>query len=112
MIRRRSLGRDVARTAILAKTATRVAGNERARQEAAQAHAQVAAADAAAAQASAAHAQIAAAQATAMLTGDATPPAVSTADRLTQLATLGQLHTSGVLTDEEFAAEKARILAS
>jgi hypothetical protein len=31
--------------------------------------------------------------------------------RLAALARLGQLHREGVLTDAEFAAEKARILA-
>jgi Short C-terminal domain len=34
----------------------------------------------------------------------------SNADRLRQLAELGELHRDGVLTDAEFAAEKARIL--
>jgi Short C-terminal domain len=34
----------------------------------------------------------------------------SNADRLRQLAELGKLHRDGVLTDAEFAAEKARIL--
>jgi len=33
-------------------------------------------------------------------------------DRLDQLKELGRLKESGVLTDEEFAAEKARILNS
>lgn len=33
-------------------------------------------------------------------------------DTLDQLAKLGQLHQSGVLTDEEFAAQKAKILGS
>ncbi len=32
-------------------------------------------------------------------------------DRLAQLKLLGQLHESGVLTDEEFAREKERILS-
>jgi hypothetical protein len=31
-------------------------------------------------------------------------------DRLGQLEKLGQLHTQGVLTDAEFAAEKQKIL--
>jgi hypothetical protein len=39
-------------------------------------------------------------------------PAVAAApDRLTQLAQLGELRTTGVLTDAEFESEKARILA-
>lgn len=32
-------------------------------------------------------------------------------DMLAQLEKLGQLHEAGVLTDDEFAAQKARILA-
>ena len=39
----------------------------------------------------------------------AAPPA---ADPIAQLKDLGQLHESGVLTDEEFAAQKAKILGS
>ncbi|MEZ0094425.1 SHOCT domain-containing protein [Streptacidiphilus sp. EB129] len=35
----------------------------------------------------------------------------SNTERLEQLARLGRLHATGVLTDAEFAAEKARILA-
>src|SRR5262245_34843134 len=33
-------------------------------------------------------------------------------DRITALKQLGDLHAQGILTDEEFAAEKAKILAS
>jgi Short C-terminal domain len=40
------------------------------------------------------------------------PPAQAGPDRLTQLKELGQLKEQGVLTDAEFAAEKARILNS
>ena len=38
-------------------------------------------------------------------------PAAAAPDQLGQLKELGELHTSGVLTDEEFAAQKAKILA-
>jgi Short C-terminal domain len=38
-------------------------------------------------------------------------PAAPQADMLTQLQQLGELKASGVLTEEEFAAQKARILA-
>jgi hypothetical protein len=38
-------------------------------------------------------------------------PAPSTTDTLQQLKTLGDLKAQGVLTEEEFAAEKAKILA-
>lgn len=37
------------------------------------------------------------------------PPA---SDRMDELAKLGELKAQGILTDEEFAQEKARILAS
>ncbi|MFW0793549.1 SHOCT domain-containing protein [Gordonia sp. CPCC 205515] len=39
-------------------------------------------------------------------------PGSSTDDRLRQLKQLGELHAQGALTDAEFAAEKARVLAS
>jgi hypothetical protein len=39
-------------------------------------------------------------------------PAAPQADMLTQLQQLGELRESGVLTEEEFAAQKAKILAS
>ena len=42
----------------------------------------------------------------------ASPPPAGGADRLTALKQLGELRTQGVLTDDEFNAEKARILAS
>ena len=41
------------------------------------------------------------------------PPAAAPADnRMDQLKELGELKAQGVLTEEEFAAEKARILGS
>ncbi|AHK35390.1 SHOCT domain-containing protein [Rhodococcus opacus] len=42
----------------------------------------------------------------------ASPPPAAGADRLTALKQLGELHKQGVLTDDEFNAEKAKILAS
>ena len=39
------------------------------------------------------------------------PAATSTDDKLEQLKQLGELHTAGVLTDAEFEAQKAKILA-
>ena len=43
----------------------------------------------------------------------APPPAAAPAapDPIEQLKELGQLHQQGILTDEEFAAQKAKILA-
>ena len=39
-------------------------------------------------------------------------PQAAAPDPIERLKQLGQLHTDGVLTDEEFAAEKAKVLAS
>jgi hypothetical protein len=41
----------------------------------------------------------------------AAAPAASGESRVDQLKSLGELKAQGVLTDEEFASEKARILA-
>jgi hypothetical protein len=41
----------------------------------------------------------------------AAPAAASTDDKLEQLKQLGELKTAGVLTDAEFEAQKAKILA-
>jgi hypothetical protein len=38
------------------------------------------------------------------------PPPAAAPDPIEQLKELGQLHQQGVLTDEEFAAQKARLL--
>ena len=40
------------------------------------------------------------------------PPGGMSQDKINQLTQLGQLHDSGVLTDEEFAAQKAKILGA
>jgi hypothetical protein len=40
------------------------------------------------------------------------PAPAAAPDPIAQLKELGELHSQGVLTDEEFAAEKAKILAS
>jgi hypothetical protein len=39
-------------------------------------------------------------------------PAAAQPDMITQLKELGALHEQGVLTDEEFAAQKAKVLGS
>ncbi len=38
------------------------------------------------------------------------PPAEAAPDPIEQLKQLGELHAQGILTDEEFAAQKAKIL--
>ena len=79
--------RMAARTAVVAGTATAVSGRVQRRQAAryneqdAQQYAQ-----------------------------EAPPPAPAEDDDAAQLQNLAQLHTQGVLTDEEFAAAKAKIL--
>ena len=90
------LVRGLARTAAVAGTASAVSGRVRRRQDAkfADRDAQTApGSDQAQEQ-----------------TAPAAPPA--TADPLEQLKTLGELKAQGVLTEAEFAAQKAKILAS
>jgi ATPase subunit of ABC transporter with duplicated ATPase domains len=114
----------MARTAVVAGTATVVAGSvsqhssqkaaqqqqaaaAQQQQEAAQQQAMV---DQAAAQAAAqTAAQIAAQQAAA---SPVAPPAAAPDDRMAKIKELGEMKSQGLLTEEEFAAEKARILAT
>jgi hypothetical protein len=115
MIRRR-VGRPgllgtVARTAVVAGTATAVSGGMQRSAAARGAEQQQAAelqqqqlVDQAAAQAAA---QVSAQQAAPAAAAPAAAP-----DRLAQLSTLAELKAQGVLTEAEFAAEKARILGS
>ncbi len=95
--------RGIARTAVVAGTATAVAGGVHRRQQR-----RWAAQDQ---QAYSPPPQYAPppqpAYAAPPVTAPATPP-----DPLAQLKALGELHAQGVLTDEEFAAEKAKILNS
>lgn len=86
--------RGVARTAVIAGTATTVSnrvsrrqGQRWAEQDAQQAPPQQAATP-----------------------PPAPAPAAPSADPIAQLKELGELHASGVLTDQEFAAQKAKIL--
>lgn len=100
-----------ARTAVVAGTATAVSGGIARRQQdkayqqqeaqAYEAQQQQAAMEAAAAQAVAA--QMPAAQ-------PAAPAASAGGDLMAQLSQLGQLHAQGILSDEEFAAAKAKLL--
>jgi hypothetical protein len=94
--------RGVARTAVVAGTATAVSGRVQRRQaeKYAERDAQIyAERDAAYQQATAA--------------APAAPVAAAPAgdDLMEQLQKLGDLHTQGILTDEEFAAQKAKLLA-
>ena len=114
----------MARTAVVAGTATVVAGSvsqhsaqksaqqqqaaaAQQQQEAAQQQAMIdqAAAQAAAQTAAQFQAQQAAAQ-------PAAAPAAAPDDRMAKIKELGEMRSQGLLTDEEFAAEKARILAT
>jgi hypothetical protein len=98
--------RGVARTAVVAGTASAVAGrvnrhqqNKWAAQDQQQYNEQ-----------QDAYQQQAPQQAVAPAAPVAAPAAGSTDDTLEQLQKLGQLKEAGVLTDAEFAAEKAKIL--
>lgn len=90
--RRGSLLGTVARTAVITKTASRVAHNEAARAEAKRA----------AAQPQQAVAPVAAPA--------AEPEAPSTDDVIAQLKKFAELRDAGILTEEEFAAQKAKLL--
>lgn len=90
--------RGVARTAVVAGTASSVAGrvNRRQQQKWAEQDAQAQPQAAPVAPAAPAAAPVA--------------PATPAADPIQQLKDLGELHKSGVLTDEEFAVQKSKIL--
>ena len=88
------LVRMAARTAVVAGTATAVSGRVARRQNARWAEEDQAAYDQQTAQQQASQAQQA-------------PPAD---DKTAELQNLAALHTQGVLTDEEFAAAKAKLL--
>ncbi|HEY0688354.1 MAG TPA: SHOCT domain-containing protein [Kribbella sp.] len=90
--------RGVARTAAVAGTASAVSGRVRRRQDAkfAERDAQ------SAAQRDQAYQE---------QTAPSAPAAPAAADPLEQLKTLGELKAQGVLTEAEFAAQKAKILA-
>jgi hypothetical protein len=95
MMRRGGLVRGVARTAVVAGTATAVSGrvarrqnNRWAQQEQAQYEQQYAAAP----------------------PPPAPAPAPAASGEMAELQQLADLHAQGILTDEEFAAKKAQIL--
>ena len=91
--------RGVARTAVIAGTASAVSGRVQRRQAErfAERDAEIIS------QRAQAYEQGAAASAP-------PPPPPAAADPIAQLKDLADLHAQGVLTDEEFAAQKARIL--
>ena len=117
-MRRRRMGRPgiagtMARTAVVAGTATAVAGGVSRRQAGrAQAHEQEAAAQQAAFETQADMAEMQA-QMNAMQAQQAAAPAAAPAgnDMMSQLQQLGDMRANGLLTDDEFAAAKARLLA-
>jgi hypothetical protein len=116
MLRRRgrpSLVGTMARTAVIAGTATAVSGSVQrgAAQRAAddqqrQAQQQQAMVDQAAAQATA---NLAAQQAPQQQAAQQTAPSAAD-DKIVKIRELGQLHADGLLSDAEFAAAKASIL--
>ena len=88
----------MARTAVVAGTATVVSGSIREKQvEGAQAK------QAAAQQQAAAAAPVPAA-------APAVDSGAMTSEMITQLKQLAELHTQGILTDDEFATQKAKLL--
>jgi hypothetical protein len=89
-----------ARTAVVAGTATAVSGRVARRQNARWAEQDQAAYDQ----------QMAQQQAYPPQQAYAPPPAPPEDDQTTQLQNLAQLHNQGVLTDDEFAAAKAKLL--
>jgi hypothetical protein len=97
----------VARTAVVAGTATAVSGRVARRQaeKYSSRDAQIYADRDAAYQQQTAAAQPAPA-------APPPPPATGESDMISQLKQLGELHAQGILTDEEFAAQKAKVLGS
>lgn len=100
--------RGVARTAVVAGTATAVSGRVARRQAEKFADRD---ANIYAQREQAYEQQVAPQQAAAPPPPAAAPAASGTNDMIEQLTKLGSLRDSGILTDEEFAAEKAKILA-
>ena len=103
--------RGMARTAVVAGTATAVSGRVRRRQAERYTarDAQIAADRSAAYEADMGYQQPAPAPAP-VAAAPPPPAAPSESDVIAQLKQLGELRDSGILTDEEFAAQKAKIL--
>ena len=104
---RRRMGRPglvgtMARTAVIAGTATAVSGSIQKKQQAGAAQAQAAAQQEAA--------QAAPPPPPAPAVPQDAPPAAGPGDLMDQLERLANLKTSGLLSDEEFSAAKAQLL--
>ncbi len=102
MMRRRPLARTAVNTAVIAGTATAVSGRV-ARRQGAAAQQQAAAQQAAAPPPPPAPAAPAPA---------AAPAAAPSGDMIEQLKALAELRDQGILTEEEFSAQKAKVLGS
>ena len=98
--------RGVARTAVIAGTATAVSGRVQRRQaeKYTDRDAQIYA------DRNAAYQQDVQTQQQPQYAPPPPPPAAPAADPIEQLKQLGELHAQGILTDEEFAAQKAKVL--
>ncbi len=112
-MRRRRMGRPglvgtMARTAVVAGTASAVAGGVRNRQAG---RADAAAQEQAVAQQSQAEAAAMQAQLNDLQAQTQAAPAAGGVDVVEELTKLADLKTAGVLSDEEFAAAKAKLLA-
>ena len=94
--------RGIARTAVIAGTATAVSGSIQQKQQAGAAQAQAAAEQQAA--------QAAPPPPPAPAAPQDAPPAAGSGDLMDQLERLANLKTSGLLSDEEFSAAKAQLL--
>jgi hypothetical protein len=106
--------RGVARTAVIAGTASAVNGRVQRRQadKFAERDAHAAAQRQAAYEAETGYGQPAYQQPPPAPAAPAEPAPMSVDERYAALERLGQLHSQGVLSQEEFDAEKARILSS
>jgi len=104
--RRAPILRTVARTAVISGTATVVSGNVARRQAARHGEAAPSQPDWAAQQ------EWAAQQAPPPAAVAPAPAAAGSDDLVAQLRQLGELRDQGILTEEEFAAQKAKLLGS
>jgi len=102
--RGRGLVGTVARTAVIAGTASAVAGRMAQRHEARKHHQQ--------AQVEEQAATSLAAQQEETAGDEATPAGALSAESIARLTQLVDLHKQGILTDEELAAQKAKILGA